>query len=187
MFSCFRLFSIATLLLVTLACFSPNLLAQDEPKDPPSAENAPERRGRPSAEARDGRRGQQRRGDGARRGAGGRQRGQRTRPNRPARPPGAGQAPATRRPANAQQGRRAPARTAPSLPSSMANQVTWRSIGPANMGGRITSIAVYEKDPCIWWCASASGGLLKTTNNGINFEHQFDDQATVSIGDVQVS
>ena len=54
------------------------------------------------------------------------------------------------------------------------------------MSGRITSIAVFEDDPRIWYVASASGGLLKTTNNGNSFEHQFDDQATVSIGDVQV-
>ncbi len=65
--------------------------------------------------------------------------------------------------------------------------IKWRSIGPANMGGRITSLAIYEEDPCIWWASSASGGLLKTTNNGVTFEHQFDDQSTVSIGDVQVA
>ena len=75
----------------------------------------------------------------------------------------------------------------PALPDSWSEKIEFRSIGPANMSGRITSIAVYEDDPCIWWAASASGGLLKTTNNGINFEHQFDDQSTVSIGDVQVS
>lgn len=78
-------------------------------------------------------------------------------------------------------------RTTPSLPVEYVNQMTWRSIGPANMSGRITSIAVFEKDPSTWWVASASGGLLKTVNNGITFEHQFDDQATVSIGDVQVA
>jgi photosystem II stability/assembly factor-like uncharacterized protein len=55
------------------------------------------------------------------------------------------------------------------------------------MGGRITAVAVYEKDPCIWWAATASGGLVKTANNGITFEHQFDREATVSIGDVQVA
>ncbi len=75
----------------------------------------------------------------------------------------------------------------PTLPQSWADRTTWRSIGPANMGGRITAVTVYEQDPCIWWAATASGGLLKTTNNGVNFEHQFDDQATVSIGDVQVA
>ncbi len=74
-----------------------------------------------------------------------------------------------------------------SLPASWGEAISWRSIGPANMGGRITSIAVYEADPSIWWVSSASGGLLKTTNNGVTFEHQFDDQATVSIGDVAVA
>ncbi len=63
----------------------------------------------------------------------------------------------------------------------------WRSIGPANMGGRIVAITVLESDPCTWWVATAGGGLLKTMNNGITFEHQFDKEATVAIGDVCVA
>jgi photosystem II stability/assembly factor-like uncharacterized protein len=74
----------------------------------------------------------------------------------------------------------------PTLPESWLSSVEWRSVGPANMSGRIPSMAVYEKDPSMWWAASASGGLLKTVNNGATFEHQFDKEATVSIGDVQV-
>ncbi|MFN7772758.1 MAG: VPS10 domain-containing protein [Planctomycetota bacterium] len=77
--------------------------------------------------------------------------------------------------------------SAQGLPQEWANQVPWRSIGPANMSGRITALAVYEKDPSMWWAASASGGLLKTVNNGSDFEHQFDKQSTVSIGDVAVA
>ncbi len=65
--------------------------------------------------------------------------------------------------------------------------LTWRSIGPASMGGRITAISVFEEDPCTYFVATASGGLLKTVNNGITFEHQFDREATVSIGDVCVA
>lgn len=72
------------------------------------------------------------------------------------------------------------------LPGSFADQIDFRSVGPTNMGGRITGFAVYEKDSSIWWAASASGGLLKTDNNGVTFEHQFTDQRTVSIGDVEV-
>ena len=45
----------------------------------------------------------------------------------------------------------------PTLPADWVKSLSWRSIGPANMGGRITAIAVYEKDPCLWWVASASG------------------------------
>ena len=65
--------------------------------------------------------------------------------------------------------------------------LNWRCIGPANTGGRITAIAVNESDPCMWWVASASGGLLKTVNDGFSFEHQFDRETSVSIGDVAVA
>ncbi len=73
------------------------------------------------------------------------------------------------------------------LPQAWADQLQWRSIGPATMGGRIIGLAVYEKQPSTWWAATASGGLLKTTNNGITFEHQFDREKVVSIGAVAVS
>jgi photosystem II stability/assembly factor-like uncharacterized protein len=65
--------------------------------------------------------------------------------------------------------------------------LNWRSIGPASMGGRITAISVFEADPCLYYVATASGGLLKTVNNGITFEHQFDRESTVSTGDVCVA
>ena len=81
---------------------------------------------------------------------------------------------------------RAEARTL-EMPSEWIEQFDWRSLGPANMGGRIVDLAVYEADPNIWWAATASGGLVKTTNNGITFTHQFDHQRTVSLGAVAVA
>jgi photosystem II stability/assembly factor-like uncharacterized protein/membrane-associated protease RseP (regulator of RpoE activity) len=74
-----------------------------------------------------------------------------------------------------------------SVPSNWMKELNWRCIGPANMGGRITAISVFEADPSTYWVATASGGLVKTTNNGISFQHQFDHEATVSIGDVCVA
>src|SRR5947209_15261955 len=65
--------------------------------------------------------------------------------------------------------------------------LSWRCIGPASMGGRIVAISVFEDDPTTYWIATASGGLLKTVNNGVTFEHQFDREATVSVGDVCVA
>jgi photosystem II stability/assembly factor-like uncharacterized protein len=73
------------------------------------------------------------------------------------------------------------------LPDSFVRSLNWRCVGPANMGGRITAISVYESDPSCYYVATASGGLLKTVNNGIKFEHLFDKEATVSIGDVCVA
>lgn len=72
-------------------------------------------------------------------------------------------------------------------PDGWLKTMAWRCIGPANMGGRIVALAVHESDPSTFWVATASGGLLKTTNNGVTFEHQFDKEATVSIGDVAVA
>ena len=65
--------------------------------------------------------------------------------------------------------------------------IRWRGIGPANMGGRITDIAVNENDPSTWWAATGGAGLIKTTNNGTTFTHQFDRETTVAVGSVAVA
>jgi photosystem II stability/assembly factor-like uncharacterized protein len=73
------------------------------------------------------------------------------------------------------------------LPADWVKGLHWRCVGPANMSGRITAISVFEADPSTYYVATASGGLVKTTNNGVNFAHQFDKEKTVSIGDVCVA
>src|SRR5262249_19687846 len=45
------------------------------------------------------------------------------------------------------------------IPANWIKALNWRSIGPANMGGRITAISVFEADPTTYWVATASGGL----------------------------
>jgi photosystem II stability/assembly factor-like uncharacterized protein len=81
----------------------------------------------------------------------------------------------------------APAGPADALPADWVKAMNWRCIGPASMGGRIVAFSVFEADPSTYWVATASGGLLKTDNNGVTFEHQFDHEATVSVGDVCVA
>ncbi|HNQ23752.1 MAG TPA: PDZ domain-containing protein [Phycisphaerae bacterium] len=73
------------------------------------------------------------------------------------------------------------------LPPEWVGTFHWRSIGPAVMGGRITALAVYEKDPTIWWAATSSGGLVKTTNDGITFEYQFQHENVAAVGDMAVA
>lgn len=70
--------------------------------------------------------------------------------------------------------------------SELIKSVKWRSIGPANMAGRITDIAIHDKDPSLWFIATASGGILKTINQGTTVTHQFDKQDTVSLGAIAV-
>jgi photosystem II stability/assembly factor-like uncharacterized protein len=78
-------------------------------------------------------------------------------------------------------------RVDPAFPHAWNSALQWREIGPANMGGRIVAIAVVKNDPCTYWVGTASGGLLKTTNAGLTYEHQFDHETTVSVGDVAVA
>ncbi|MEM9328142.1 MAG: glycosyl hydrolase, partial [Bacteroidota bacterium] len=70
--------------------------------------------------------------------------------------------------------------------SDAVQQLKFRSIGPALMGGRIADIAVSQADPNTWYVAVGSGGLWKTTNRGITWQPVFDKQPSYSIGAVAI-
>jgi hypothetical protein len=69
---------------------------------------------------------------------------------------------------------------------SLLSNVELRSIGPTVMSGRVVDIDVSPYDPTHFYIAYASGGLWKTTNNGISFKPFFDNQASMTIGDIAV-
>lgn len=64
--------------------------------------------------------------------------------------------------------------------------LTFRGIGPALMGGRISSLAVVESSPQNFYLGTASGGLWKTENHGTSWTPLFDEQPNASIGDVTI-
>ncbi len=64
--------------------------------------------------------------------------------------------------------------------------LNWRNIGPAVTSGRIADIAVHPKDENLWYIASASGGVFKTTNAGTTFEPVFDNAGAYSIGCISI-
>ena len=61
-----------------------------------------------------------------------------------------------------------------------------REIGPANMSGRLVDIAVVEMDTRVYYLASATGGVWKTTDNGLRFTPVFQDEEVHSVGDIAV-
>ena len=67
------------------------------------------------------------------------------------------------------------------------SRLEWRSIGPANMGGRTADVEGVAGDPNIVYVASASGGLWKTTNGGVTWKPIFERQGTISIGDIALA
>ena len=76
--------------------------------------------------------------------------------------------------------------SAQKLTSGILQDLEFRNIGPANMSGRIVDLAVLEKDTYTFYVAAATGGLWKTTNNGVTFKSIFENEGTHSIGDVVV-
>lgn len=74
--------------------------------------------------------------------------------------------------------------------SPTAGDVTgleWRSIGPADMGGRTVDIAAIPGDPTIVYFATASGGLWRTTNQGVTWSSIFESGGTLSLGAVTLA
>ncbi len=76
--------------------------------------------------------------------------------------------------------------SAQQLDASILDEVEYRSVGPTRQGGRYVDFAVYEKNNATFYAALASGGVWKTTNNGITFESIFDDAGAISVGDIAV-
>jgi photosystem II stability/assembly factor-like uncharacterized protein len=62
-----------------------------------------------------------------------------------------------------------------------------RSIGPAGMSGRVTSIDVIHNNPSYILLGTASGGVWKTENSGTTWQSVFDDQPTLNIGAVAIT
>lgn len=65
--------------------------------------------------------------------------------------------------------------------------LSFRNIGPANVGGRVSAIVGIPGDPSTYWVGGADGGVWRTTNGGVTFEGQWRDQDAFSVGALTVA
>lgn len=72
------------------------------------------------------------------------------------------------------------------LKASDLKSLSWRSIGPANMSGRVAAIAQVPGTSKSFFVGFGTGGLFKTDNHGTTFAALFEKEATASIGSVAV-
>jgi len=70
--------------------------------------------------------------------------------------------------------------------NSIVTGVPFRNVGPTVFSGRVADLEVSPDDPTHFYVAYASGGLWKTTNNGMKFEPLFDNEIVMTIGDIAV-
>jgi hypothetical protein len=93
-------------------------------------------------------------------------------------------------PTHAQQpGGRGAAAAAPpaNLVDAVLSGLEWRSIGPANMSGRVTDVEGIPSPSQTFYVAAAAGGIWKTTNGGVTFRPLFQHERTASMGDLAIA
>lgn len=73
------------------------------------------------------------------------------------------------------------------VPDEVWETFNWRSVGPVNMGGRITDVEGISSPSKTFYVAGAAGGVWKTTNNGITFRSIFSDPRVVAMGDLAIA
>ena len=68
--------------------------------------------------------------------------------------------------------------------SKALENLSWRSIGPANMGGRVSDVEGVAGNPNLVYVATASGGIFKTEDAGTNWKPIFEREGSISVGDI---
>ena len=70
--------------------------------------------------------------------------------------------------------------------SSPFSELEWRALGPKNCGGRMEGIDSPAGQPSVIYAAAGSGGVWKSVNGGLSWEHVFAKESTFAVGDVTV-
>lgn len=72
--------------------------------------------------------------------------------------------------------------------SSPFKDLNWQFLGPTNISGRCTDVAVVEPHGKSYtmYVATASGGVWKTVNEGVTWDPVFDQQVSTAIGDIEL-
>ena len=63
----------------------------------------------------------------------------------------------------------------------------WRSIGPANMSGRVTDIEANPQNPKVIYVGFATGGLWKSTNAGTTWAPVFDNTGVHAVSEIAIA
>lgn len=69
---------------------------------------------------------------------------------------------------------------------ALQSQAVWRPIGPYDLSGRITAIAVHPTDGKTLWAGAAAGGVWKSTNRGDSWRPVMDYENAITVGAIAV-
>src|SRR5882672_4169487 len=72
--------------------------------------------------------------------------------------------------------------SAQTLDSTVIPAFRWRNVGPSNFMGRLSDVQGIPSPSKTIYVAAASGGIWKSSNNGVSWRPIFDDKEVVSFG-----
>lgn len=72
------------------------------------------------------------------------------------------------------------------LPTEVRKSVSFREIGPAISGGRVTAVAGVPGNSATYYVGAADGGVFRTTDGGITWKALFQYESVASIGALAV-
>ncbi len=73
-------------------------------------------------------------------------------------------------------------RVRPAVPSA----VNWVAVGPSNIGGRCTSLAIHPANPDIVYIGAAGGGVWRSDDVGQTWTSQWHDQPVLNVGSLAI-
>ncbi|RLD70956.1 MAG: hypothetical protein DRI87_07610, partial [Bacteroidetes bacterium] len=71
--------------------------------------------------------------------------------------------------------------------NSSGNRGQWEFAGPVNTGGRLSDVEMNPNDMSIAYLGAASGGVFKSTDQGVTWYPVFDTALSLSIGDIALA
>ncbi|HEY0369362.1 MAG TPA: hypothetical protein VGC85_07175 [Chthoniobacterales bacterium] len=80
-----------------------------------------------------------------------------------------------------------PQASPPQLSEVFFKNLKARGIGPAEMGGRVSDIAIDPRNPAVFYVGLGTGGVFKTGDGGATFDPIFDKESALSIGAIAVA
>ncbi len=72
------------------------------------------------------------------------------------------------------------------LPMVVHRSISFREIGPAITGGRVTAVAGVPSDPNVYYVGAADGGIFRTNDGGTTWKALFQHEPVASIGALAV-
>jgi photosystem II stability/assembly factor-like uncharacterized protein len=67
-----------------------------------------------------------------------------------------------------------------------ATSIDWVPVGPTNIGGRCTALAIHPADPDIVYIGSAGGGVWRSNDAGQTWTSQWHDQPILNVGSLAI-